>query len=437
MFDMDGQGHLNKLIMVIITLFKDMELKSQEYMFFITGGLSTLAEALLECSAILVPLWMAVLVGLFLGWILGLRSRPRAPVVGTGPPSGTYFQMLKRFLVPWRQSHIKTEHDASQERAVTVTLQELNGANLARSAIQNEDLREFYQKLHYKDGGPPWEFLMEHSIPGMAYQAWRRDPQEGPTEYRSHHVFESATPQIVRDFFWDDEFRREWDDLIKSANCFEACTETGESVSHWIKKFPFFCSNREYVISRRIYECEGTYFCITKAVSHSEVPIKKKPRRVNVYSSCWCIQAVESSQTGQMTACEVIFLHSEDMLIQKDLAKLGVRRGMWPLVKRMEPGLRKYEAHRKSSGALSVSASMAQLVTNVPASFFEDSNTSEVAAHVEANEELVRKGQHANGWKWVLVGGVVVLACGLNGGAVGRVVVFGIAKRLSKLGRRP
>lgn len=128
-------------------------------------------------------------------------------------------------------------------------------------------------------------------------------------------------------------------------------------------------------------------------------------------------------------------MHSEDMLIQRDLAKLGVRRGIWPLVKKMEPGLRKYQAHRKSSSILSFSASMAQLATSVPASYFEESDTSTVTAQTEGKEETVKQG-HVNSWKWVVIGGVVVLVCGFNRGAVGRVVVFGVAKRLSRLGRR-
>lgn len=391
---------------------------SQDYMLFFTDKLSLLVEALLECSAISVPLWMAVLMGLFFGWILGFMSKLASA----------------RSLLASQRPHTQAEH-ATQERALTVPSQELNGTGMAGPVIQIADLQKFYLKFHHKDGGPPWEFLMERSIPGMTYQAWRRDPQEGPTEYRSHHVFENATPQIVKDFFWDDEFRHEWDDLIMSANCFEGCNETGESITHWVKKFPFFCSNREYVISRRIYESAGSFFCITKAVSHSAVPVKKKPRRVDVYSSCWCIKAVESSQTSHITACEVTFVHSEDMLIQRDLAKLGVRRGIWPLVKKMEPGLRKYQAHRKSSSILSFSASMAQLVTSVPASYFEESNTSTSTAHTEGREETLKQG-HVNGWKWVVIGGVV-LVCGFNMGAVGRVVVFGVAKRLSRLGRRP
>ena len=47
---------------------------------------------------------------------------------------------------------------------------------MARSVVGDEDLRKLYLKFHKKDGGLPWELLMERSAPGMIYQAWRRDP---------------------------------------------------------------------------------------------------------------------------------------------------------------------------------------------------------------------------------------------------------------------
>lgn len=374
--------------------------------------LAFLAETLLECSAIPVPLWMAVLVGLLVGWMWGFKSN---------------FSTVCGLRRTRSGSSTSIEH-GSQEGGLAMSNQESVGTGLNGSAIEVEDLQQFYLKLHHKDGGPPWEFLMEHSIPGMTYQAWRRDPQEGPTEYRSRQVFENATPEILRDFFLDDEFRHEWDDLIKSAYCLEGCKETGESVAHWVKKFPFFCSNREYVISRRIFECRGVFFCITKAVSHLAVPIKKRPRRVDVYTSCWCIQADESSESG---ACEVTFVHSEDMLIQRDLAKIGVRRGIWPLVKKMEPGLRKYQAHRGSSSTMSFSASMAQLVTSIPALNFEQSETSMLLSQIEGPVKIVKQ-RHAICWKWAVIGGAVILACAFKRGAV----VLGAAKRLRKQGKR-
>lgn len=383
-------------------------------MLFIMENLSTLMEPLLECFELTVPLWIAILVGILFGWIMFLMSF---------------------CLKPPRHPHIPNDHVA-QERDATVASKESKEGKLVRSTMHIDDLLSFYQKLHYKDGGPPWEFLMERAIPGMAFQAWRRDPQEGPTEYRTRHIFENVTPQMLRDFLWDDEVRHEWDSLIRSAKCLEGCSETGENISYWVKKFPFFCSDRDYVMAKRIYECEGVFYCITKAASHEDVPEKKKPRRVPVYSSSWCIKAVESLQTGQLTACEVTFLHSEELLIQRDLAKLGVRKAVWPSVRRMEPGLRRYQACRKVSSTLSLSASLAQVFTSVPSSLFEESSSARVMGLTEGKEEIVKQGGHGNAGKWVVVGGMVLLACGFGRGPLGKVVVLGVAKGLGKLGRR-
>lgn len=31
-----------------------------------------------------------------------------------------------------------------------------------------------------------------------------------------------------------------------------------------VLQFPFFCSDREYIIGRRIWECGRAYYCVTK-----------------------------------------------------------------------------------------------------------------------------------------------------------------------------
>ena len=60
--------------------------------------------------------------------------------------------------------------------------------------------------------------------------------QNGPTEYRSRTVFEDATPEVVRDFFWDDEFRPTWDTMLASSTTVEECTSTGTMIVRWIRK---------------------------------------------------------------------------------------------------------------------------------------------------------------------------------------------------------
>lgn len=58
----------------------------------------------------------------------------------------------------------------------------------------------------------------------------------GPIVYRSRTVFEDATPELVRDFFWDDEFRPKWDPMLGYFKILEECPHNGTMIVHWIKK---------------------------------------------------------------------------------------------------------------------------------------------------------------------------------------------------------
>ncbi|KAL9667428.1 hypothetical protein QQ045_001786 [Rhodiola kirilowii] len=210
-----------------------------------------------------------------------------------------------------------------------------------------------------------------------------------PVAYKSKTVFEDATPEIVRDFFWDDEFRPKWDPMLSYVNVLEECSRTGAMVVHWIKKFPFFCSDREYIIGRRIWESGKSYYCVTKGVPYPNLPKRDKPRQVDLYFSSWVIRPVESCKgDGQLTACEVTLVHYEDMGIPKDVAKLRVRHYSLEL----------------SSGA----ESRGQVL------------------NTQTNRE------HGIDWKWVAVGGTVAVACALYTCAIGKVLFFGAAQRITR-----
>eukprot|EP00249_Psilotum_nudum_P015108 c25170_g1_i1 orf=635-1918(+) len=420
--------------------FIDKELQS------FAGKLPVLQTAF-DVAGSLLPLWVAVIIGLIVGWswkprwvsllVIGLRSRPRL-VWGAPPGFGarrlwfaltalTVFQMLKELLHkfkgwkwPNKQLQESTDRSVSSETA-------------AQAVVTEEDLKAFFLRLKCQDGGPAWQIMLERAIQGMSYQAWRREPQNGPTEYRSQTVFEDVTPEILRDYFWDDQFRPVWDDMLLYSMVLEECAETGAAIVHWVRKFPFFCSNREYIIGRRIWKSEGMFFCITKGVPYLSIPRKHKPRRVDTYYSSWCIRAVESGGSGQLTSCEVVLFHHEDMGIPKEIAKLGVRQGMWGLVKKMEPGLREYQAIRKSLKPLSRSALMAQINTNVPSNLIREFGLCPSKLNKNTNEN--KASQH-NLWKWLIVGGAVALAFGLDNGVVGNVLVFGIGRKVGKLGRK-
>ncbi|GER25706.1 polyketide cyclase/dehydrase and lipid transportsuperfamily protein [Striga asiatica] len=88
--------------------------------------------------------------------------------------------------------------------------------------------------------------MMERSTPNISYQAWRRDPKTGPPQYRSRTVYEDTSPEMVRDFFWDEEFRLKWVDFLL------------------VFFFYLMIFDREYIIGRRIWESGRTYYCVTK-----------------------------------------------------------------------------------------------------------------------------------------------------------------------------
>ncbi|XP_016465068.2 uncharacterized protein LOC107787958 [Nicotiana tabacum] len=135
-----------------------------------------------------------------------------------------------------------------------------------------------------------WQTMMDRSTSNFTYQAWRHEPEMGPTIYRTKTVFEDATPELVRDFFWDDEFKPKWDPTLAYFKILQESPHTGSMIIHWIKKFPFFCSDREYIIGRRIWESGKKYYCVTKSVPYPALQRRDKPRRVDLYFSSWIVK---------------------------------------------------------------------------------------------------------------------------------------------------
>lgn len=63
--------------------------------------------------------------------------------------------------------------------------------------------------------------------------------QLGPTQYRSRTVFENVSPELLRDFFWDDEFRPKWDKMLIRSKVLSTCLQSGTVIVHWIRKVIF------------------------------------------------------------------------------------------------------------------------------------------------------------------------------------------------------
>ncbi|GLJ54218.1 hypothetical protein SUGI_1162640 [Cryptomeria japonica] len=416
-------------------------------------------DTLVDVVMCLVPVWLAVMIGLVVGWawkpkwasllVVGLRSlRPQLLLSAPHGFSAALtafmgFPLLKKLWTSFRAWESEREeafdHQLNPEEDIT------HGGK--EPVVTNGDLEHLCRLLEVKDGGPVWHQVMDRATPTMSYQAWRRDPKVGPPQYRSRTVYEDVTPELLRDFFWDDEFRAKWDDMQLYSKTLEECPQTGSMIVHWIKKFPAFCSDREYVIGRRIWESGRTYLCVTKGVPYPSLPRHNKPRRVDLYYSSWSIRAVESRNgDGQLSACEVVLFHHEDMGIPWEIAKLGVRQGMWGAVRNIERGICAYKVERHSGASLSRCAFMARINSKVPTdlsralglSSKDTEDSQDIISYSKETEggNVKSKTRQGNGWKFILIGGAMALACGLDRGIVSKAVIFGVARKLGNIRKR-
>ncbi|XP_042061689.1 stAR-related lipid transfer protein 7, mitochondrial-like isoform X1 [Salvia splendens] len=417
-------------------------------------------EAFVDVLVCAVPIWVAVMIGLLIGWswrprwsglvFLGLRSKLR--YVWTLPPGlgarrfWLAFTALSAFSLCrglwFRSRGMSGKVDKSSADSASDSAQEsvdngscddmsrhLTGAPDGESNVVTEkDLEHLLKLLNVKNGDMAWQNMMERSTTNMHYQAWRHEPMNGPTVYRSKTIFEDATPELVRDFFWDDEFRPKWDPMLACVNILEECPITGMMTMHWIKKFPFFCSDREYIIGRKIWEQGNTYYCVTKGVPYAALPRRDKPKRVDLYFSSWVIKPVQSRKDGHTSACEVTLIHYEDMGIPKDVAKLGIRHGMWGTVKKLHAGFRAYQnARKQESSSLTRCAIMARTSTKISCKEGNDPNEQEPDERQQselAGVEMQRGGRGID-WKWVAIGGALAVVCGLKTGLIGKALVIG------------
>ncbi|MGG6533016.1 UNVERIFIED_CONTAM: hypothetical protein C3P02_20495, partial [Clostridioides difficile] len=130
--------------------------------------------------------------------------------------------------------------------------------------------------------------------------------------------------------------------------------------------------------------------------------------------------------------------HYEDMGIPWEIAKLGVRQGMWGTVKKIDPGLRAYQKERASHSTIPHCAFMAQINTKVNVDYLRSLENSSHNDSLEDESSSKSSGKQVgkNIPKLLLVGGAIALACTIDRGLLTKAVIFGIGRRFAKIGRR-
>lgn len=140
--------------------------------------------------------------------------------------------------------------------------------------------------------------------------------------------------------------------------------------------------------------------------------------------------------------CEVTFFHHEDMGISWEIAKFGVRQGMWGAARKVERGFRLYQQERAFSKTISLHVVMDQMSTKIDEKYLasleseeEEEEDDEVADMAETTTKVAEVvGMKVP--KLLLFGGVVMVACSIDRGLFSKAVIFGVAKRFGSIGRQ-
>lgn len=211
------------------------------------------------------------------------------------------------------------------------------------------------EKLNESD---KWEDVLDRRIDHLCYNVKCCKPKNGPLRYLSKTVFNNISSEMLRNFYMDNDYRKQWDKTLVEHNQLQVDKSDGTEVGQTIKKFPFL-KPREYVLAWKSWEgSDKTFYCFMKECEHPLTPRQKKYVRVEYYRSGWRIREVPGSN-----ACEITMFHQEDAGLNIEMAKLAFRKGIWNYVCKMDNALRRYsDLSYRLSSSVTTSVNLMQKV---------------------------------------------------------------------------
>ena len=202
----------------------------------------------------------------------------------------------------------------------------------------------------------PWKHLSQKQSAQLSSHQWVRSngeegnrlmncPESSGLQMLVKTVFEGVDWKDVADFWINDDFRGNWDRCFVSSETVlkeqqeeqmnpngkdtaaaikSKYNSKGVEVVRWVRKFPAFCGNREYIIARRSFYEEETnsVYVVSKSVDFDMPP---QIKRVKEYYSSWRIRVVPSPQSPGKLAVETVLLHYEDLGVPNSIFRLAMR----------------------------------------------------------------------------------------------------------------
>ncbi|XP_019059108.1 PREDICTED: phosphatidylcholine transfer protein isoform X2 [Tarenaya hassleriana] len=312
--------------------------------------------------------------------------------------------------------------------------------------VSDEDLKGLIRNLEGEtEDGEIWENVIQKSNDRVSYNAECCKPKDGgPMKYLSVTVFEDCSPEVLRDFYMDNDYRKQWDKTIVGHEQLEVDSTSGVEIGRTIKKFPLL-TPREYVLAWRLWEGnDNLFFCFIKECDHNLAPRQRKHIRVGYFRSGWRIRKVPGR-----SACEIKMFHRENAGLNSEMAKLAFSRGIWSYICKMDNALRRYIATspRPPVPSLSAVSSMRKVpsefeterddTTDVGTSGLDTSdgvNKREVKGKKKPmkrpSKKLIAKGL-------ILVGGVICLSRGHSALGAKVALAYFLTKLRKKHGASP
>lgn len=95
-------------------------------------------------------------------------------------------------------------------------------------------------------------------------------------KYLSVTVFENCSPEMLKDFYLDNDFRKQWDKTVVENEQLLVDEKNGFEVGRTVKKFPLL-TPREYVLAWKLWKGDdGSFYCFIKVAAIAIINIYDK-----------------------------------------------------------------------------------------------------------------------------------------------------------------